>query len=150
MQLVTDRVIMFEPRDERFIRAADVVAKFGVEPHQMVDFLAMVGDTSDNIYGVPSIGEKTASALLAIYGSVEGIYDNLDRLNPRQQGVLLHNLVELTRSQRLVRLKVDLDGLPDVSTFTFDRNRDYRDLAAYCRVNEMEDLARRVLTGWHQ
>ncbi len=121
MQLVTDRVILFEPRDERFIRAADVVAKFGVEPWQMVDYLAMVGDTSDNIRGVPSIGEKTASALLAIYGSVDGIYDHLDMLNPRQQAVILHNQIELTRSQRLVRLKADLDGLPDVETFSFDR-----------------------------
>jgi DNA polymerase I len=152
MQLINGRVIMFEPRDERFIRAPDVFTKFGVEPHQMVDYLALVGDASDNVPGVPSIGAVRAAELLGAYDSVEGIYENLGKLNPRQQGVFLDALPHdrLPLSQRLVTLKRDVPGLPDPAGFAFDRERDYSFLAAYCRSNQMESLARRVEEGWYQ
>jgi len=150
MQLITDRIVQFEPRDERFIRAPEVVAKFGVEPHQMVDYLAMVGDASDNIKGVPSIGEKTASALLAAYGSIDGIYANFEKLNPRQERLFIEHEIQLALAVKLVTLDRDVKGLPDPAGFAWQRDRDYRDLAAYCRSNEMESLARRVEEDWHQ
>jgi hypothetical protein len=60
---------------------ADVQQKFGVEPGKMGDWLALVGDVSDNVAGAPGIGEKKASALLAQYGSLTGIYSTIERLD---------------------------------------------------------------------
>jgi DNA polymerase I len=153
MQLITERIIMFEPRNEVWVKTPDVVNKFGVEPHQIVDYLAMVGDSIDNIKGLPSIGEKTASALLAAYGSIKGIRGNLDKLNQRQQRLFDEDgehAIQLELAVKLVTLWRDVKGLPDPAGFAWQRDRDYRDLAAYCRSNEMESLARRVQEDWHQ
>ncbi len=59
-----------------------VLERFGVTPGQMVDYLALVGDTTDNIPGVKGVGEKTASQLLQKWGSLDGIYAHLDEISP--------------------------------------------------------------------
>lgn len=65
--------------DEKWYRA-DIFQRFGVYPEQLVDYLALVGDSADNIQGVPSVGPKTAAALLAQYPSIEVIFENLNQL----------------------------------------------------------------------
>src|SRR5437867_4451669 len=71
-QLVRDGIRVFNPRDEgTWYDAAAVKEKFGVLPEQVVDVLALMGDTIDNIRGVPGIGEKGARDLIATYGSLE-------------------------------------------------------------------------------
>ncbi|MCX7040519.1 MAG: DNA polymerase I [Spirochaetes bacterium] len=93
----------------------------GVYPEQIVDFLALTGDASDNVPGVPGIGEKTAQKLLARYGSVDEIYARLDDVTP--EGVR-KKLVEGKESALLSRELVVLDravpGMPDVSALRFD------------------------------
>ena len=93
----------------------------GVYPEQIVDFLALTGDASDNVPGVPGIGEKTAQKLLARYGSVDEIYARLDDVTP--EGVR-KKLVEGKESALLSRELVILDravpGMPDVSALRFD------------------------------
>jgi DNA polymerase-1 len=80
MQLVTDQVSLLDfARDERY-GPAEVRAKFGVEPVQITDFLGLAGDSVDNIPGVAGVGAKTAAALLAHFGSIEGIYARLDEV----------------------------------------------------------------------
>lgn len=83
-QLVTDRVTVLRPgKDvseyERY-DAARVKEKFGVAPEHVIDVLALIGDSSDNVPGVKGVGEKTAIPLVETYGSVEGIYANLDAI----------------------------------------------------------------------
>lgn len=73
---------------------AAVTAKYNVSPQQIVDIKGLMGDTSDNIPGVPGIGEKTASKLVAAYGSVAGVYENIDQL----KGKVRENL-ELYKEQ---------------------------------------------------
>ncbi len=84
-QLVTDRVLVLRPgKDvaeyERY-DAVRVKEKFGVAPEHVIDVLALIGDASDNVPGVKGVGEKTAIPLIETYGSVEGIYDNLDKID---------------------------------------------------------------------
>ena len=62
----------------------EVVERYGVSPEQFPDFLGLMGDSSDNIPGVPGIGAKTAAKLLQRFGSMQGIYDNLDQLKGKQ------------------------------------------------------------------
>lgn len=77
MQLVTDKVELFDSMKEKEIRAEQVLEKFGVKPEQVADVLGLAGDASDNIPGLPGIGEKTAIKLIQQFGSIENIYKKL-------------------------------------------------------------------------
>lgn len=85
MQLVTDKVIVAKPgrgSDEVvFYDVKKVIDDYGFEPKQMIDYLALVGDSSDNIPGVKGVGEKTALPLIQKFGSIENIYNNLDKID---------------------------------------------------------------------
>ncbi len=97
-----------------------VKEKFGVYPEQFVDYLALIGDVSDNIPGVPCIGPKTASRLLSEYDNLEGIYEHLDRLASRVRKSLIENRHLVFRNRELIKVidKVDVDitlsPLPEV------------------------------------
>jgi DNA polymerase-1 len=93
----------------------------GVYPEQIVDFLALTGDASDNVPGVPGIGEKTAQKLLARYGSVDEIYARLDEVTP--EGVrkkLAEGRESALLSRELIVLDRAVPGMPDVGALRFD------------------------------
>ncbi len=73
MQLVGDRVTIYDPMKEQRIGVAEVHARFGVPPERVADVLALAGDTSDNIQGVPKVGPKSAATLVAAFGDVEAV-----------------------------------------------------------------------------
>lgn len=82
-QLVYDEqpgVGVYDPHRRRYFRGAGVREKMGVDPRQVIDFQALVGDSTDNIRGVAGIGPKTAVALLTEFGTLESVYQNLDRV----------------------------------------------------------------------
>lgn len=91
-QLVTDRTHVVTTKkgitDVAIYGPAEVEERYGVTPAQFPDFLGLKGDSSDNIPGVPGIGDKTAAKLLQNYGSIDGIYDNLDKLKGKQRKTL--------------------------------------------------------------
>ncbi len=81
-QLVGDRITLYDTmKNVRYDRAG-VVEKWGVEPEQIIDYLAIVGDTSDNIPGVRGVGPKGAQKLLAEYKTLDNIYANIDKIKP--------------------------------------------------------------------
>jgi len=80
MQLVTNKVSLFDSVKERWIDAQDVIARFGVEPERVPEVLGLMGDMVDNIPGVKGIGQKTAIALMQQYHDLEDLYGNLDQL----------------------------------------------------------------------
>ncbi len=86
LQLVDERVRIIANRkgitDIMVYDPSEVKQRYGVEPRQIPDYLALKGDASDNIPGVPGIGEKTASALISRYGSLEGVYEHLEDITP--------------------------------------------------------------------
>lgn len=108
-QLVDKRVNMYDSFKDKRMSPKEVEQKFGVKPEQIRDYLALVGDASDNIPGVPGIGPKTASKLLQEYKDIDGIYKNLDKLPKKQGEKFNENKKQLSLSRELVSLKADLD-----------------------------------------
>ena len=104
-------VIEFDP--------ATVFEKYGVTPSQFPDFLGLMGDSSDNIPGVPGIGPKTATKLLQSYGSLEGIYNNLDKLKGKQLENLRDNKDEAYLSREVATIVCDLDFECDIEVAAF-------------------------------
>ncbi|MBG81595.1 MAG: DNA polymerase I [Phycisphaerae bacterium] len=107
-QVVNDRVELFDP--SKGVRTPDDVFKSeGVEPSQVLDILSLMGDSVDNIPGVPGIGPKTAAKLIQQYGSIEGIYAHLDEMTPKRRENLEGSQERLVRNRELVRLRDELD-----------------------------------------
>jgi DNA polymerase I len=130
MQLVGDDVMLWDTMRDRVIGPPEVEERFGVRVDQLQDLLALMGDTSDNIPGVPSVGPKTAMELLKSYGTLQGIYDNIGQITKKG---LLKNLTEHREqaflSRQLVALKDDC--AIDVSRETLSyRGRDTEALRA--------------------
>jgi DNA polymerase I len=108
MQLIGPHVKMFKPKwpdDWSMADEKDVMEKFGVKPEQVIDVLSLMGDASDNVPGVPGIGEKTATALIREYGSFEGLFRNLDKIEkPRLKETLQANRALADLSKELVTI----------------------------------------------
>ena len=126
MQLVGDGCEMWDPMKEKRTDPATVKSALGITPEQVIDMLGLTGDTADNIPGVPGIGPKTAVKLIAEYGSIQGIYDNLDALKSKKamHKKLVENREEALLSRKLVVIDrfVDLDPtLQDLETFKMGR-----------------------------
>ena len=137
MQLVSPGVSLFNPNDktESLWTAAQVRAKTGVEPEQIVDWLSLVGDSADNIPGVTGVGPKTATDLLKQFGSLEGIYQRLDEVTSDRVRNNLEAARDLVlRNQRLIRLRDDLPFEFELEKFS-------------ARPAANEEL-RRLFTGW--
>ncbi|MGK4008788.1 DNA polymerase I [Sorangium sp. So ce1036] len=113
MQLVDgERVVLWDAMRDKVYGEPEVIAKFGVPPGQVRDLLALVGDSSDNVPGVPGVGLKTAAELLAQFGSLASIYARLDEVKkPRIRESLRQNEADALLSQKLVTL----DGSAPVS-----------------------------------
>ena len=113
LQLAGDRVTV-RLAGQKLSEAIDygpeeVRERLGIEPSQIVDYKALVGDVSDNIPGVSGIGEKTAVALISEHGSLEGIYAHLDEVPTRFRGKLEAGREQALLSQRLARIVTDVD-----------------------------------------
>jgi DNA polymerase-1 len=106
MQLVTDRVTLYDPIKYRSISIAEVREKFGVAPERLVDVLALAGDASDNVPAVPSIGIKTAARLISTYGDLETLPGRAGEI---VQSKVRQALAENAESARLSRRLVQLD-----------------------------------------
>ncbi|MGA3284928.1 MAG: 5'-3' exonuclease H3TH domain-containing protein [Verrucomicrobiota bacterium] len=111
MQLVSARIGLLNPNDksETVWTDAQVRAKSGVEPSQVVDWLSLTGDSVDNIPGVSGVGSKTAAELLKQFGSVAHLYARLDEVKSEKLRAALRDAAEVVRRNReLVRLQDDL------------------------------------------
>jgi DNA polymerase-1 len=109
-QLVEPFVIMYDTMKDKKYDVQGVKEKWGVRPDQMVDYLAIIGDSSDNIPGIKGIGPKGAEKLLAEFNSLDGIYNNLELISSKSiKEKLISNKESAYLSQDLVRLVSDLD-----------------------------------------
>jgi DNA polymerase-1 len=127
LQLVDERTIVYLAGDDQnYITADDVFAKLHVRPEQVVDYKAIVGDKSDNIPGVPGVGEKTAESLLAKYGTLDAIYAHLEDIEPRWRTKLEAGKDSAYLSRRLAAIRTDLPvalDLEQASPDAFDPAR---------------------------
>lgn len=110
LQLVGDGVVMWDGMRDRIFGVEETRERMGVEPHQVRDYLALVGDSSDNVPGVPSVGPKTAATLLAAYGTFDGVYAHLEEIEKKslKEKLALHR-DKADLSRELVTLN---DALP--------------------------------------
>ena len=107
-QLVDDRVTMVNTMDDPVLDAAGVKAKFGVPPESIVDYLALVGDTVDNVPGVPKVGPKTASKWLAEYGTLENLVAHAGEIKGKVGENLRASLEQIPLSKELVTIRRDV------------------------------------------
>jgi len=109
VQLVNDNVTLINTMNDSVLDRDGVKAKFDVYPEQIVDYLALVGDTSDNIPGVPKVGAKTAAKWLNQYDSAAGIIEHADDIKGKVGESLRDNIEQLELSQDLARIRLDLE-----------------------------------------
>src|SRR5882762_4236275 len=144
MQLVTDKVTMFDTMKDRRIGIAEVIEKFGVPPEKVVEVQALAGDSTDNVPGVPGIGIKTAAQLIVEYGDLETLLQRAGEIKqPKRREALLENAEKARISRQLVLLddKVALDvPLDDLAV----HEPDARKLISFLKAMEFSTLTRRV------
>ena len=144
MQLVTDRVVMYDTMKDRRIGPAEVIENFGVPPEKVIEVQALIGDSTDNVPGVPGIGVKTAAQLIGEYGDLETL---LARAGEIKQQKRREPLIDFADKARLSKTLVTLDAhvaldvpLADLAVHDPDCPR----LIAFLKAMEFFTLTRRV------
>ncbi|MBD3292866.1 MAG: flap endonuclease [Armatimonadia bacterium] len=142
-QLVGEGVSIVPPtRAGERMGPKEIEARTGVAPAQVVDWLAMVGDVSDNIPGVPGIGKKTAARLLREYGSLESLWERIEEVRPERIRRALEDCRrDVERNRKLLRLREDLMPAVDWDAYVV-RPGDAGKLAPLFEELEFEGLAR--------
>ena len=120
MQLVTDKIRLYDPMKSKVIGEKEVLEKFGVKPSQVIDVQALAGDPSDNVPGVPGIGIKTAAELINKYKNLDTLLNKASEIpqNKRRE-TLLANKDKALLSRKLVTLKNDVPVKDDPNSFIF-------------------------------
>ena len=119
-QLITDRVEMFDAMKDQVITPDAVFKTDGVQPRHVGDILALMGDTSDNIPGVPGIGPKTAAKLILEYESLDNLLSHLDEIKGKRRENLEAHRDQIPMARQLVDLKDDLDAELDLESARVD------------------------------
>jgi len=134
-QLIDDaQVVMYDSVKRQEVDEEACIAKFGVHPHDFVDFQAIVGDSSDNVPGIKGIGVKGAAKLINKYHTLEEIYDDIENAGtPRIQKLLLEGKESAFLSRELVRMRDDVYDALDLSDFVFE-DKNYLN----CLLDEFE------------
>ena len=107
-QLVSSHVTLINTMSNTITDSAGVMEKFGVRPEQIIDFLALTGDSIDNVPGVPKCGPKTAAKWLAEYATLDGVMQNADKIGGKIGESLRAALPQLPLSRELVTIKLDV------------------------------------------
>ncbi|MBU0729733.1 MAG: DNA polymerase I, partial [Proteobacteria bacterium] len=109
LQLVSETVTLWDPMNNRFMDPEAVQKKYNVPPEKLLDLYALIGDSSDNIPGVPGVGPKTAEKLINQFGSLESMYDQLDQVDKAKlKEKLLANKDQAFKSRDLIRLDIEV------------------------------------------
>lgn len=120
MQLVSPNVTMFVPMKNEIITPEVIMEKFGIIPERIVDLLALMGDASDNVPGIPKVGEKTARSLLAEFGSLDEILARCDQISKAAlRGCVKENREIALLSRKLVTIKTDVPVDIDLESLKF-------------------------------
>ncbi len=108
-QLVNGQIILENTMSDTRMDVQGVIDKFGVHPDQIVDYLALIGDTVDNIPGVPKVGPKTAAKWLAEYGTLDNLIAHADKIKGKIGENLRTSIAQLPLSKQLTTIQCDLD-----------------------------------------
>jgi DNA polymerase I len=144
MQLVNEHVVMLDQMKDRRIGPAEVMEKFGVPPNKVIEVQALIGDSTDNVPGVPGIGVKTAAQLIGEYGDLETL---LARAGEIKQQKRRESLIGFADQARLSKTLVTLDTHVPLDVPLADlavHDPDARRLIAFLKAMEFSSLTRRV------
>ncbi|MDP8220007.1 MAG: DNA polymerase I, partial [Candidatus Stygibacter frigidus] len=123
-QIVDDNIVLFDPKKEIIINRDKVIEKYGVTPEQFIDYLAICGDTSDNIPGVKGIGPKGAEKLLQEFDNLDNIYQHLDDISSKSiRKKLIEHKDEAYLSRELATIIRDLSLNIKLPELKFDNSR---------------------------
>ena len=144
MQLVNDCVTMYDTMKDKRIGRAEVIEKFGVGPEKVIEVQALIGDSSDNVPGVPGIGVKTAAQLIIEYGDLETLILRAGEIKQDKRRQTLIDNAEIARiSKRLVTLDQHVNLEVPVEDLAV-HEPDYKNLVAFLKAMEFSTLTRRV------
>ncbi len=144
MQLVNDCVTMYDTMKDKRIGRAEVIEKFGVGPEKVIEVQALIGDSSDNVPGVPGIGVKTAAQLIIEYGDLETLILRAGEIKQDKRRQTLIDNAEIARiSKRLVTLDQNVNLEVPVEDLAV-HEPDYKNLVAFLKAMEFSTLTRRV------
>jgi DNA polymerase-1 len=144
MQLVNDRITLYDTMKDKKIGRAVVIEKFGVPPEKVIEVQALIGDSTDNVPGVPGIGVKTAAQLIGEYGDLETL---LARAGEIKQDKRRQSLIDNAEVARISKKLVTLNTTVKLETPIEDlavHDPDYKRLVAFLKAMEFSTLTRRV------
>jgi DNA polymerase-1 len=144
MQLISERISMWDPIKQKPIGAAEVMEKFGVGPEKVVEVQALIGDSVDNVPGVPGIGPKTAAELINTYGDLESVLAHAPEIKqPKRRESLIEHAENARLSKKLVQLDDHVPltaSLDDLAVKPLDRGK----LTHFLREQGFRTLLNRV------
>jgi len=146
MQLVSEKIRLYDPMKNKVLGEQEVFEKFGVKPNQVIDVQSLAGDSSDNIPGVPGIGVKTAAELINKYKTLDTLLKNIEEIpqNKRRE-TLLANKDKALLSKKLVTLKNDVPVKEKIESFIM-RNVDKEKLFNFFREMEFSRLLSQAIS----
>lgn len=144
-QLVDENIFMLDAKkDYKILGEAEIEEFFGVAPSKVGDVLALMGDSSDNIPGAKGIGEKTAKQLIVEFGSLENLYNSLDKIKGKKRENLENSKENVELSRQLVELKTDIDEDYEIEEYKYkEPEKDvivslFRELGFFSLLKEYE------------
>lgn len=148
-QLVSDKIFMYKPsrggKPPEIWGIPEVQEKFGVEtPEQVIDYLGLVGDSADNIPGIPGVGPVAAKKLIGQYGSIEGILENVEELKGKQKENFIEFKQQGLDSKKLATIILDVDVKFDEKSLIMEEPDNEKIKAIFTQL-EFRTLAKRVL-----
>ncbi len=144
MQLIQPQICLYDAMKEKDIGEADVVEKFGVPPEKVLDVLSLMGDSSDNVPGVPGIGPKTAAELINQFGDLESLLSRTSEIKQQKRRETLEQNVENARlSKQLITLKCDVPNLPPLESLAC-REPDPAKLIAFMQEHGFKSLVTKI------
>ena len=146
MQLVSDKVRLYDPVKFKVLGEKEVVEKFGVKPDKVIDVQSLAGDSSDNIPGVPGIGIKTAAELINKYKNLDNLLNNANEIpQKKRKETLLQNKDKALLSRQLVTLKKDVPTKEDPNNFLLKKIKKEK-LFDFLREMEFNRLLSRAIS----
>jgi len=144
MQLIGHNIQMYDAMKDRQIGAAEVMEKFSVAPDKVLEVLSLIGDSSDNVPGVPGIGPKTAAELINEYGDLENLLASTANIKqPKRREAIEQNAEKARLSKQLITLKEDVPGLPELSELV-TRAPDPQKLITFLKTQGFKSLVARL------
>ncbi len=147
LQLVSDSVKMYDPMKDRVIGVDEVKERLGVPPERVVEYMALVGDPSDNIPGIKGVGDKTARALLEQFGSLEELMEHTERIQrPRTRRLVQEGIEDMKLSRRLARINREVPLRMEPEDFRL-REPDWQALLSIFRDYEFSSFMKLIPGG---